>query len=74
MRALGWAGPWHGPDSAPDQAEDRVHRIGQANPCTIKYLLATDGTSDELLWPMLNSKLAVVGASLDGGKLGPDGT
>jgi SWI/SNF-related matrix-associated actin-dependent regulator 1 of chromatin subfamily A len=42
------------------QAEDRVHRIGQANAVTITYLLGKD-TLDDVIWPMINSKLQVLG-------------
>eukprot|EP01006_Ploeotia_vitrea_P057811 TRINITY_DN68303_c0_g1_i1.p1 TRINITY_DN68303_c0_g1~~TRINITY_DN68303_c0_g1_i1.p1 ORF type:complete len:517 (+),score=34.65 TRINITY_DN68303_c0_g1_i1:89-1552(+) len=41
------------------QCEDRVHRIGQRNPCMIKYLLAR-GTADDIMWPMLKRKLDVI--------------
>ncbi|KAK7194205.1 Helicase-like protein [Novymonas esmeraldas] len=43
------------------QCEDRVHRIGQAQPCHIKYLLA-EGTSDSVIWPLLQTKLSVTTA------------
>eukprot|EP00760_Papus_ankaliazontas_P037734 PhM_4_TR8733/c0_g1_i1/m.82555/K14440/SMARCAL1, HARP; SWI/SNF-related matrix-associated actin-dependent regulator of chromatin subfamily A-like protein 1 len=46
------------------QCEDRVHRIGQKNCCTAKYLLA-QGTIDEILWPILQAKLEVTTTSLD---------
>lgn len=46
------------------QCEDRIHRIGQSRTCTIKYLLA-DGTSDDVIWPMLQEKLAVTSALLE---------
>lgn len=42
------------------QAEDRVHRIGQANAVTITYLLGK-GTLDDVIWPMINKKLSVLG-------------
>jgi len=41
------------------QAEDRAHRIGQLNQVTICYLLAK-GTVDDIIWPMINSKLDVL--------------
>ena len=47
------------------QAEDRVHRIGQPNAVNIHYLLGRHSL-DDLLWPLLVHKMAVVGSSLDG--------
>lgn len=47
------------------QCEDRVHRIGQSKPCVIQYLLA-EGTSDSIIWPLLNTKLSVTTAVLSG--------
>lgn len=46
------------------QCEDRVHRIGQSNECTIRYLLAED-TSDAVVWPLLQEKMTVTSAMLD---------
>lgn len=46
------------------QCEDRVHRIGQSQACSIKYLLA-EGTSDSVIWPLLQSKLSVTTAMLE---------
>jgi hypothetical protein len=46
------------------QCEDRVHRIGQSNECTIRYLLAED-TSDSVVWPLLQEKMTVTSAMLD---------
>ena len=46
------------------QAEDRVHRIGQKEVCTIRYILAR-GTCDDHLWPLLKKKMSVVGATLN---------
>ncbi|KAG5503402.1 hypothetical protein JKF63_05540 [Porcisia hertigi] len=46
------------------QCEDRVHRIGQAQPCHIKYLLA-EGTSDSVIWPLLQTKLSVTTAMFE---------
>lgn len=47
------------------QAEDRCHRIGQtASFVDIKYLLAK-GTADDSIWPMIKTKLDVVGQALD---------
>lgn len=47
------------------QAEDRVHRIGQTADVTVKYLVARN-TVDEMMWAMLNTKLDVLGRTLDG--------
>lgn len=47
------------------QCEDRVHRIGQSKPCVMQYLLA-EGTSDSIIWPLLNTKLSVTTAVLSG--------
>ena len=54
------------------QCEDRVHRIGQEEPCTIRYLLAP-GSLDDALWPMLHAKLAVTSAVLSDEALGRQG-
>ena len=42
-----------------------VHRIGQFNPVNIYYIVAHH-TLDEILWPMLSSKLEVLGNTLNG--------
>ena len=55
------------------QAEDRVHRIGQKDECNIIYLLA-QGTSDDLLWPLLSRKLSVIGATLNSRQIDDDNT
>eukprot|EP00754_Rhynchopus_humris_P016026 Rhum_TRINITY_DN14489_c1_g2::Rhum_TRINITY_DN14489_c1_g2_i1::g.92261::m.92261/K14440/SMARCAL1, HARP; SWI/SNF-related matrix-associated actin-dependent regulator of chromatin subfamily A-like protein 1 len=55
------------------QAEDRVHRIGQKDECNIIYLLA-QGTSDDLLWPLLSRKLSVLGATLNSRQIDDDNT
>ena len=47
------------------QAEDRVNRIGQKNACNIIYLLG-QGTVDDLIWPMVERKLEVLSAVMDG--------
>ena len=53
------------PDPNP-QAEDRVHRIGQtAREVCIQYMLGR-GTVDEVIWPLLQRKLRVLGAALEG--------
>lgn len=41
------------------QAEDRAHRIGQDKTVTIQYLLAKN-TSDDYIWPLIQSKLCVL--------------
>ncbi|XP_042207118.1 SWI/SNF-related matrix-associated actin-dependent regulator of chromatin subfamily A-like protein 1 [Homarus americanus] len=49
------------------QAEDRAHRIGQQDCVMVQYLVAR-GTADDYLWPMIQSKMAVlnkVGLSKD---------
>lgn len=40
------------------QAESRAHRIGQDGKVNIRYLLAK-GTSDDFMWPLLETKLQV---------------
>lgn len=45
------------------QCEDRVHRMGQSRSCLIQYLLA-EGTSDTVIWPLLNAKLSVTSSVL----------
>eukprot|EP00020_Sapocribrum_chincoteaguense_P001106 CAMPEP_0170737938 /NCGR_PEP_ID=MMETSP0437-20130122/4389_1 /TAXON_ID=0 /ORGANISM="Sexangularia sp." /LENGTH=977 /DNA_ID=CAMNT_0011076349 /DNA_START=12 /DNA_END=2945 /DNA_ORIENTATION=+ len=47
------------------QCEDRVHRIGQASPVRVQYLVAV-GTVDESMWDLLSQKLQVVGQTLNG--------
>lgn len=47
------------------QAEDRVHRVGQPNAVNVYYLLAHN-TIDDLLWTLLETKLAILSHSLDG--------
>lgn len=47
------------------QAEDRVHRIGQSRDVLISYIIAMN-TLDDLMWPVLVSKLKVLGSALDG--------
>lgn len=42
------------------QAEDRVHRIGQQSSVIINYLVAKR-TSDDIMWPMIESRLSVLG-------------
>ncbi|XP_026732874.1 SWI/SNF-related matrix-associated actin-dependent regulator of chromatin subfamily A-like protein 1 [Trichoplusia ni] len=41
------------------QAESRAHRLGQAARVRVRFLLAR-GTADDLVWPMLRDKLAVL--------------
>lgn len=47
------------------QCEDRVHRITQTRPCHILYLVAAN-TLDELIWPLLQRKLYMASATVDG--------
>ena len=50
------------------QAEDRVHRIGTQAACVnIQYMLGK-GTVDELIWPLLCSKLECLSLALNGMK------
>ena len=50
------------------QAEDRVHRIGTQAACVnIQYVLGK-GTVDELIWPLLCSKLECLSLALNGMK------
>lgn len=42
------------------QAEDRAHRIGQKDSVLVQYLLA-GGTADDVIWPMIERKLEVLG-------------
>lgn len=56
---LGWTPALH------DQAEDRLHRIGQKGNVVAWYLLA-ENTIDDDMHALLESKRAVVSATLDG--------
>ena len=47
------------------QAEDRVHRIGQDRPVEMHYLLAKN-TIDDIIWPLIEKKLFVLGKAMDG--------
>ncbi|KAF5827788.1 P-loop containing nucleoside triphosphate hydrolase protein [Dunaliella salina] len=47
------------------QAEDRAHRIGVKSSVTCYYLIAKN-TADDIMWPMINSKLSVIGTLIDG--------
>ncbi|XP_063606912.1 SWI/SNF-related matrix-associated actin-dependent regulator of chromatin subfamily A-like protein 1, partial [Penaeus indicus] len=42
------------------QAEDRAHRIGQEDCVMVQYLVA-QGTADDYIWPLVQSKLEVLG-------------
>jgi hypothetical protein len=46
------------------QAEDRAHRIGQEKCVNVHYLYAP-GTLDEVIWPKLQSKLAIISTAVD---------
>ena len=48
-------------------AEDRTHRIGQKDNVVISYVIGK-GTIDDIMWPMIQKKLSVVGHTLDGKK------
>lgn len=41
------------------QAESRAHRIGQQNPVTCRYLMASK-TADDIIWNMLKAKQDVL--------------
>ncbi|GAX78561.1 hypothetical protein CEUSTIGMA_g6001.t1 [Chlamydomonas eustigma] len=45
------------------QAEDRAHRLGQKRTVMVYYLHAS-GTCDDIIWPLVNKKLQVVGRTL----------
>jgi SWI/SNF-related matrix-associated actin-dependent regulator 1 of chromatin subfamily A len=47
------------------QAEDRAHRIGQTSTVSIHYFLGK-GTVDELLWPMVQNKMRLLGEVVEG--------
>ena len=47
------------------QAEDRAHRIGQQRDVTVQYLLAS-GSLDDVMWRVIERKLDVVAAAVDG--------
>mmetsp|Transcript_21390 Transcript_21390/g.63938 ORF Transcript_21390/g.63938 Transcript_21390/m.63938 type:complete len:768 (+) Transcript_21390:188-2491(+) len=49
------------------QAEDRAHRIGQTSEVVVEYLLA-DGTVDEVLWPLVQEKMRLLGELFDNQK------
>ena len=42
------------------QAEDRAHRIGQTSEVIVEYLLADDCV-DEILWPLIQHKMLMLG-------------
>jgi SWI/SNF-related matrix-associated actin-dependent regulator 1 of chromatin subfamily A len=50
------------------QCECRIHRIGQTQPCEVRYLVASGRTIDREIWQMLQRKLFVVGTALDGAR------
>ncbi|XP_030845914.1 SWI/SNF-related matrix-associated actin-dependent regulator of chromatin subfamily A-like protein 1 [Strongylocentrotus purpuratus] len=41
------------------QAEDRVHRIGQQESVTVRYLIAKQ-TADDYIWPLIQKKLSIL--------------
>jgi SWI/SNF-related matrix-associated actin-dependent regulator 1 of chromatin subfamily A len=47
------------------QAEDRAHRIGQQNTVEVRFLLAHK-TVDDIIWPLVERKLNVLGKTMDG--------
>ena len=47
------------------QAEDRVHRIGQTAAVKVYYFVA-QGTVDDILWPMLQTKMRLLGEFVEG--------
>jgi len=49
------------------QCEDRAHRIGQKNSVNIHYLCAP-GTSDDMMWPIVERKVQIVTQMCDGRK------
>ena len=49
------------------QCEDRAHRIGQQNSVNVIFLVARN-TVDDILWPMINSKVSTLGKMLDARK------
>lgn len=54
------------------QAEDRAHRIGQEHNCVnVHYLYGAD-TVDEIIFPKLQEKFAVVSSTLDNKRMNMD--
>ncbi|CAM9436857.1 unnamed protein product, partial [Hapterophycus canaliculatus] len=47
------------------QAEDRCHRIGQATVVKVQYLVAK-GSLDDALWPLIQEKIKLLGAMVEG--------
>jgi hypothetical protein len=47
------------------QVEDRNHRIGQEFPTVVNYLHC-EGSTDDILWRMLNTKVNNSGRTVDG--------
>ena len=43
----------------------RAHRIGQVNAVKVTYFLA-QGTVDDVLWPLIRSKMKVLGEVVEG--------
>ncbi|PIO58140.1 hypothetical protein TELCIR_20430, partial [Teladorsagia circumcincta] len=42
------------------QAEDRAHRVGQKDSVFVQYLVARN-TADDVIWPLIQQKLDVLG-------------
>jgi SWI/SNF-related matrix-associated actin-dependent regulator of chromatin subfamily A-like protein 1 len=55
-----------GPDQT-SQAEARLHRIGQRNTVTVRYLVAGNST-DDVVWSILQNKTCVAGQVLENRK------
>lgn len=49
------------------QCEDRAHRLGQKNSVNVIFLVAKNSV-DDILWPMINSKVSTLGKMLDAKK------
>lgn len=47
------------------QAEDRIHRIGQKYPTCVRYLVC-DGSTDNIIMRMLDSRMKHTGMTVDG--------
>jgi len=47
------------------QAEDRCHRIGQTAPVQIDYIVS-ENSVDDILWPLIEEKMKILGAIVEG--------